>query len=215
MRIGLVPVSAKPYHAGHHALVTMAAGENDQVKLFVSTSDRKRKDQFEIHGTDMVRVWQEELEKIMPANIEIVYGGSPVRKVWETLQAAEADPGNQDTYVVYSDPVDTAQNYSEPQLEKYCGDLRSGGHCILAAEENITDQQILAINQMCKRLDVSLVEAVKASCANAESIRNVSNLQGRNLLSSLSEYQRKPKSIPDDLKGYNTEWRESFDKGDK
>ena len=32
---------------------------------------------------------------------------------------------------------------------------------ILAAEENITDQQILAINQMCKRLDVNLIEAVK------------------------------------------------------
>jgi hypothetical protein len=136
MRIGLVPVSAKPYHAGHHALITMASNENDKVKLFVSTSDRKRKGQFEIHGVDMIRVWQEELEKIMPGNVEIVYGGSPVKKVWETLQAAEADPGNQDTYVVYSDPVDTAQNYSEPQLEKYCGDLRSGGHCILAAEEN-------------------------------------------------------------------------------
>ena len=86
---------------------------------------------------------------------------------------------------------------------------------ILAAEENITDQQILAINQMCKRLDVNLIEAVKASCANAEAIRTVSNLQGRNMLSSLSEYQRKPKSIPEELKGYDTEWRESFDKGDK
>tara|TARA_R110000824_G_C15167090_1_gene672523 strand:- start:598 stop:1344 length:747 start_codon:yes stop_codon:yes gene_type:complete len=86
---------------------------------------------------------------------------------------------------------------------------------VLAAEENITDQQILAINQMCKRLDINLVEAVKASCANTESIRSVSNLQGRNLLSSLSEYQRKPKSIPDALKGYDTEWRESFDKGAK
>ena len=33
---------------------------------------------------------------------------------------------------------------------------------VLAAEENITDQQILAINQMCKRLDVNLVEVSRA-----------------------------------------------------
>tara|TARA_R110000824_G_scaffold128568_4_gene289504 strand:- start:19441 stop:20172 length:732 start_codon:yes stop_codon:yes gene_type:complete len=84
---------------------------------------------------------------------------------------------------------------------------------ILAAEENITDQQILAINQMCKRLDIDLVGIVKNTCANVESIRNVNNLQGRMLLSSLSEYQRKTSSITDDIKGYNSEWRENFDSG--
>ncbi len=55
MRIGLVPVSAKPYHIGHHALVTRAAEENDQVLLFVSTSDRKRKGEVPILGADMER----------------------------------------------------------------------------------------------------------------------------------------------------------------
>ncbi len=48
---------------------------------------------------------------------------------------------------------------------------------LLAAEENITDQQILAINQMCKRLDVNLENAVKAACAGVKSVRLVSNLQ--------------------------------------
>ena len=43
MRIGLVPMAAKPYHAGHHALVTAAAKENDKVLLYISLSDRKRK----------------------------------------------------------------------------------------------------------------------------------------------------------------------------
>ena len=28
MKIGLVPMAAKPYHAGHHALVERAAAEN-------------------------------------------------------------------------------------------------------------------------------------------------------------------------------------------
>lgn len=86
---------------------------------------------------------------------------------------------------------------------------------VLAAEENITDQQILAINQMCKRLDVSLVEGVKSVCPNADSIRDSSNLQGRMLLSTLSEYQRSPASIPENLVGYNPQWRETFDSGGK
>ena len=81
MNIGLVPMAAKPYHAGHHWLVEKAASENDHVILFVSVSDRKRKGEKPILGQDMVRVWQEELESIMPGNVEIRYGGPPVPKV--------------------------------------------------------------------------------------------------------------------------------------
>ena len=36
-------MAAKPYHAGHDGLVRIAASENDEVLLFVSTSDRTRK----------------------------------------------------------------------------------------------------------------------------------------------------------------------------
>jgi hypothetical protein len=86
---------------------------------------------------------------------------------------------------------------------------------VLAAQENITDQQILAINQMCKRLDVNLIEGVKSVCPNANSVRDSSNLQGRMLLSTLSEHQRSPASIPENLKGYDSEWRETFDTGGK
>jgi len=135
MKIGLVPVAAKPYHAGHHALVTKAAGENEKVILFVSTSDRKRKGEFPVSGGDMARIWREELEGIMPGNVEIQYGGSPVKKVYEALATAN-DSESPDTYVVYSDPADTAQNYPEANLKKYCGDLRDSGQCLLAAEED-------------------------------------------------------------------------------
>jgi len=84
---------------------------------------------------------------------------------------------------------------------------------IMAAEEDITDQQILAINQMCKRLDIDLIKLSENNCPNIKSIRAVSNLQGRMLLSSLSEYQRSADSIPEDVKGYDSEWRETFDSG--
>jgi len=134
--IGLIPVSGKPYHAGHHYLVKRAAAENDEVILFVSTSDRVRKNEFPIYGADMQRVWQEELEGIMPPNVRVEYGGSPVRKVYETIGAACDIDGVQETYVVYSDPSDTAQNYSQSQRDKYMQPLCDKGQVIFAAEEN-------------------------------------------------------------------------------
>ena len=135
-RVGLIPVSGKPYHAGHHYLVERAAGENEEVILFVSTSDRKRKGQFPILGADMERVWREELEPIMPANVRVEYCGSPVRKVYDTIGNACQVDGVQETYVVYSDPTDTAQNYPQKQRDKYMQPLCDRGQVIFAAEEN-------------------------------------------------------------------------------
>ena len=135
-RIGLIPVSGKPYHAGHHYLVERAASENEEVILFVSTSDRKRKGEFPIFGADMQRIWREELEPIMPSNVTVQYGGSPVRKVFETIGTACEIDGVQETYVVYSDPADTAQNYPQSQRDKYMQPLCDNGQVIFAAEEN-------------------------------------------------------------------------------
>ena len=135
MRIGLVPISAKPYHAGHHALVTSAARDNDLVLLFVSTSDRKRKGEFPILGSSMIQVWNRYLEPIMPGNVEIRYGGSPVQKVYQALQDA-CGSASVDTFVVYSDPEDTAANYPSARREKYFDELCRVGQVVFAAEEN-------------------------------------------------------------------------------
>jgi hypothetical protein len=138
MRIGLVPISAKPYHTGHHALVEIASKDNDAVLLFVSTSDRLRDGEFPIYGDDMKKVWLEELEAIMPANVEIEYGGSPVRKVYETIQNANS-PSNEDSFTVYSDPTDTYKNYPEEMRHRYMQPLYDMGQVIFAAEEKPED----------------------------------------------------------------------------
>jgi len=134
-RVGLVPIAAKPYHAGHHALVTMAAGENDVVFLFVSTSDRKRKGEMPILGADMLRVWREHLEPILPPNVTVEYGGSPVQKVYVTLGDAEGLLSD-DVWTVYSDPEDTAANFPERNREKYFPRLHAAGQVVFAAEED-------------------------------------------------------------------------------
>ena len=135
MKIGLVPMAAKPYHAGHHALVESAASQNEKVIVYVSTSDRKRKGEFPIMGQDMTRVWKEEIENVLPSNVEVQYGGSPVRKVYEELERADTS-NSQDIYTVYSDPTDTANNYPEAYRQKQFPGIYAAGQVLFAAEED-------------------------------------------------------------------------------
>ena len=133
MKIGLVPISAKPYHRGHHALVELAASQNDEVILFVSTSTRSRSGEFPIMGDAMRQVWTEELEQILPSNVTPIYGGSPVRKVYEEIENA-CKQETSDVFTIYSDPVDTQRNYSVENRENYMSPLCDLGQVIFAAE---------------------------------------------------------------------------------
>ncbi len=133
MQVGLVPISAKPYHRGHHVLVERAAQENDAVVVFVSVSDRRRRNEFPVMGEAMREVWNEELEPIMPSNVRIEYGGSPVRKVYELIEVACAD-GTTSIFTIYSDVIDTAANYDSSSRVKYMSPLCEEGQVIFAAE---------------------------------------------------------------------------------
>lgn len=134
MKVGLVPISAKPYHAGHHYLVELAAKTNDKVVVFASTSDRFRKGEYPISGEVMKEIWINEILKILPENVDVVFGGSPVRKVYETIGDA-CDSGSVETsYKIYSDVVDTKQNYPVENRVKYMNPLWSGGLVEFPAE---------------------------------------------------------------------------------
>jgi len=134
MKIGLVPISAKPYHAGHHYLIEAAAAKNDKVIVYASTSDRKRQGEFAVEGTIMRDIWETEILKIMPENVDVVFGGSPVRKVYEAIGEA-CDNGDVNTrFSVYSDVVDTKQNYPVENRIKYMNPLWSGGLVEFPAE---------------------------------------------------------------------------------
>ena len=139
MNIGLIPISAKPYHAGHHALVETASQENERVYLYVSISDRKRKGEFPILGKDMQRIWTEEIEKILPNNVNVIYGGSPVRHVYEFLEDFESSyisaAAQGKTCTVYSDPQDTILNYSMENRGTYFPEAYNAGAIRFAAEE--------------------------------------------------------------------------------
>jgi len=125
-KIGLIPISGKPYHAGHDGLVRLAAGECDVVHLFVSTSDRKRPGEVPILGSDMQTIWHEYIEGSLPGNVQVTYGGSPVGNLWKELGEANEQLSD-DTYVIYSDVNDIAKNFPEALLVKYAKELNANG----------------------------------------------------------------------------------------
>jgi len=124
MKVGIVAGSFKPYHAGHHKMVEIAAENNDQVYLFVSTTDRLRKGEHPLYGKDMRKVWSDHLSSILPENVHLYLlgpGQAPIRSVYELLEDA-SKKGMDDNFTIYSDPVDMSRNYREASLTKSVGE---------------------------------------------------------------------------------------------
>ena len=115
--IGLVPMSAKPFHEGHMSLIRKASDECKEVIVFVSTSDRKRKGEITIFGDDMLQIWENILINYLPDNAICEYGGSPVRKVYDKLDKGMEEDNLEKDYAVYSGEEDKdryrAQYYAE------------------------------------------------------------------------------------------------------
>ena len=123
-------MSAKPYHAGHDGLIRTAAAECDDVIVFVSLSDRKRPGETIVRGADMAKIWHDLIEPTLPANVRVVYGGSPITNLWAELGRAESSR-SPDTYLIFSDPTDMAQRFGRSSMEKYAGELARSGRVVL------------------------------------------------------------------------------------
>lgn len=115
-KIALVPMAAKPYHAGHDALVRWAAAENDHVYILTSAKDREN-----VKGTQMITVWQELIIPSLPSNCEVVFCKSPVGQAYSMLGDASTT-GSTDDFSVYSDDVD-AERFSPTKMKKYAPNI--------------------------------------------------------------------------------------------
>jgi len=131
--IGIIVLSAKPYHAGHDALVRMAAAENDSVHLYVSLADRARRGEAIVLGGDMEKLWKDTIEGSLPSNVAVTYGsGSPMTNAYEELIEADKD-GSLDTFTIYGDEFDLPTCFSNTQLEKHAKNLMDAGQVNLRA----------------------------------------------------------------------------------
>lgn len=81
---------------------------------------------------------------------------------------------------------------------------------VLSSDEVVNDQQILAINQLCKRINISVSSFVTGEYNTTKKINDLRNLEARLLISKLSEFQRTPKDIPKSYIGYDDNWKTNF-----
>lgn len=134
--IGIVPGSFKPYHAGHDALLRIAAAENDFVYLLASISSRES-----TSGDVMTQIWDKYIIPTLPINvIPSIGSGSPVSKVYDLLETAEKE-GSGDIFRIYSDSVDI-KKYTSKSLSKAAPRLYETGRKTNASGEEVDDEDV-------------------------------------------------------------------------
>ena len=89
MNIGLVPMSAKPYHIGHHKLIQIAADQNDKVFVFVSFSGRGVKSIKDPSDPRTIKGGARKIEA--PKAGEVPVFGADMRHIWLSILKDELD----------------------------------------------------------------------------------------------------------------------------
>jgi hypothetical protein len=162
MSVGLIAMSAKPVHRGHHELIIRASHENDAVIVYVSTSDRQRRGEFTVRGDTMRGIWHDYIEATLPSNVEVEYGGSPVGKVYAQLGAENErlTMGDIDvaTFIVYGCDDDVMANFPEENLQKYAYNLLSMG--LIQLRKNV---RLYSGEQMRRHIKEGDVQTFKAN----------------------------------------------------
>lgn len=125
-RYGLLAMSGKPVHKGHMTAIHKASSECDEVRLFVSLSDRTRPGEVPIFGADMEIVWRTQLESIMPANVHVEYVKVPVASAYDFAGQIEKS-GEEAQIVFYADQEDLDKNFPEVKMAKYFPRLEADG----------------------------------------------------------------------------------------
>jgi len=74
-------------------------------------------------------------------------------------------------------------------------------------EDNISVPQTNFIDLKCKQLDISVISFINCGTESYDSIQEVSKKTASKMLGLLNEYQTKSKEIPNDIKGYDSNWR--------
>lgn len=133
-------MAAKPYTAGHDALIRLAASECSKVYVFTSTADRVRKGEAHVLGKDMQKIWMDLVAPTLPPNVEVDFVVNPVSEVWSFLgdeneNMASLSHERSHEFLVYGDVEDVAISFPMHSLQKYCGNLLDAGKVIPRAVE--------------------------------------------------------------------------------
>lgn len=133
MKIGLVAMSAKPYHAGHHMLVQFAAGirvteaaqelalpENDVVGVFISYSGRGTKSVKDPSDSRPLSKGGRKIE--VPAAGETPVFGADMKHIWEKILKPNLDLPSSVRLIT---PADGAMAAPVSNVYEVCDALKS------------------------------------------------------------------------------------------
>ena len=74
-------------------------------------------------------------------------------------------------------------------------------------EDNISSAQINFIGAKCEQLDINVMDFINCGSESYKTIGEVSKKTASKMLGLLNEYQTKTKEMPEDIKGYESDWR--------
>lgn len=124
-RIGLIPMSAKPFHKGHQLLITNASLENDVVYVLTAKSDRNRRGELPIYWTQMECIWNQVIIPNLPKNVIVNFlQSSPIQEVWKIFDATKHESINTcPVFTIYGDIQDNNARFNNFLLQKYANSL--------------------------------------------------------------------------------------------
>lgn len=126
----LIPIAGKPLHIGHWKLIEKAAEDNDNVIVYTSASDRKRKGEFPIFGSDLITIWTDIFIPALPRNVKVKFvdtpRGSAVHELAWFEQQYTQDNIDVPNINLYSDIEDIDKNFKDEDLQKYPALMRAG-----------------------------------------------------------------------------------------
>ena len=88
LKIALIGMSAKPFHAGHAGLIRIASQNQDVVQVYASLTPRgsETEREFVILPDKMKQVWDELILAKLPQNVEVVFSNNPISSIYEELE---------------------------------------------------------------------------------------------------------------------------------
>jgi len=138
--------------------------------------------------------------------------------------------------IVVNGASDLSKAVAKPPFDKFIvasADSRAEGKCLrrvlqintvsaeevsgedqsASSDESITPTQISLLETIAKRNNINLEKFVKSNF-DVQTIDIITREQGSVLCSKISEYQRVNDTIPENIKGYVSSWKNDFSKGD-
>lgn len=106
MKIGIIAGGFKPFTSGHMFMVEKAAKENKEVYLFVSITDRIRKNEYPIYWKQMEIIWSQFIAPFLSPKVKVFYSPNPLAALIDHLKIVNNDSNNKDKYTFYADSND-------------------------------------------------------------------------------------------------------------